>query len=55
MKLNQYETTIDKYECILRFFETIFDVVKITSMKNELASADDTESLFIYLLIKASP
>lgn len=33
----------------------VFDIVGLISMKNDLAGADDTLSLFIYILVKTNP
>jgi len=48
-------TAVEKLDAIVNCTKLMSDVLKLTSVKDEAASADTTLPIMIYILIRAAP
>jgi len=53
--MDNCKTAVSKLEAMIKCSKIMTDVLKLTSLKDEPASADTTLPIIIYILIKAAP
>jgi hypothetical protein len=53
--MDNSKTSIDKLDCLISCTKKMSDILKLTSINDEPASADTTLPIMIYILLKAVP
>lgn len=53
--MDNSRTAIEKMDAMIQCTKMMSDVLKLTSVKDEAASADTTLPIMIYIILKAAP
>lgn len=55
LQMDYARTALEKLDAVLQATKMLTDVLKLTSLKDEAASADTTLPIMTYILLRAAP